>query len=312
MYSTYTTTNTHFTSITFTSTTFPKLMSIDKTHSEFELKLNPDGSENVKYVDLCDEDPSIAGQKFVCVSFISPENILKKRELYLFNQFVKQWDMNKSMSKFSDFMSFISVKYNLNSENLTTDYNEFIKEEEALIKESSQVVDDDYKNFIDKNEDRLNAVFDKRNKFQTSVRGVKFRGCFPTQEEAEINCKKLRQNDPSHDIYVAPCGIWLPWEPTYYKLNKVDYLEPELNRLHEEKIKNEIQAKNEFDKRIKDAKRKAIEENIESAKKSGNKLTQTIDTEGNLVGVNTMNFDDREVSTLEGREEHETKLLEKL
>jgi Family of unknown function (DUF5832) len=132
---------------------------------------------------------------------------------------------------------------------------------------------------------------------------------FYSQDEAEANCKKLRQNDPSHDIYVAPCGVWLPWEPTYYKLNKVDYLEPELNRLHEEKIKNEILAKNEFDKRIKDAKRKAIEENIESARKSGNKLTQTLDVEGNLVGVNTMDFDNREVSTTAGREEHEASVL---
>jgi hypothetical protein len=283
-----------------------------KTQSDLQFKTNPDGSDNVKYVDLCDEDPIIAGQKFVCVSFISPESILKRRELYLFNQFVKQWDMNKSMSKFNDFLSFISSKYNLNRENLTTDYNEFVKEEEEMIKKSSQVVDDDYKNFIDKDEDRLNAIFDKRNKFQTSVRGLKIRGSFPTQEEAEANCKKLRQNDPSHDIFVAPCGVWLPWEPTYYKIGKVDYLEPELNRLHEEKIKNEIEAKNEFDKRIKDAKRKAIEANIESARKSGNKLTQTLDTEGNLVGVNTMNFDDREVSTPKGREDHESQLFESL
>ena len=285
-------------------------MSSSKNSVEF--KLNKNGEKNPKYVDLCDEDPIIAGQKFVCVSFISPETILKKRELFLFNQFVKQWDMNKSMNKFSDFLSFLSVKYNIVSDNLIKDYNEFIKEEEKLIKASSQVVEDDYKNFIDKEEDRLNERFNKDNSFQTSVRGIKFRGAFPTQEEAEKNCKKLRQNDPSHDIYVAPCGVWLPWEPTYYKLDKVDYLEPELNRLHEEKIKNEILAKNEFDKRIKDAKRKAIEENIEAARKSGNKLTQTLDVDGNLVGVNTMNFDDREVSSTSGREEHEANVISKL
>jgi hypothetical protein len=285
-------------------------MSSSKNKVEFKLKKN--GDKNPKYVDLCDEDPIIAGQKFVCVSFISPETILKKRELYLFNQFVKQWDMNKSMTKFSDFLSFLSVKYNIVSDNIIKDYNEFIKEEEILIKASSQVVEDDYKNFIDKEEDRLNAQFNKDNGFQTSVRGIKIRGTFPTQEEAEKNCKKLRQNDPSHDIYVAPCGVWLPWEPTYYKLDKVDYLEPELNRLHEEKIKNEILAKNEFDKRIKDAKRKAIEENIEAARKSGNKLTQTLDVDGNLVGVNTMNFDDREVSSTSGREEHEANVISKL
>ena len=42
-------------------------------------KLNPDGTENPTYVDLLDEDKPISGQKFVCVSFVSPENILKPK-----------------------------------------------------------------------------------------------------------------------------------------------------------------------------------------------------------------------------------------
>ena len=40
-----------------------------------------------KYVDILEEDKPIAGQKFVCVSFVSPENILKRKELYFFDQF---------------------------------------------------------------------------------------------------------------------------------------------------------------------------------------------------------------------------------
>jgi hypothetical protein len=111
-------------------------MSSSKNSVEF--KLNKNGEKNPKYVDLCDEDPIIAGQKFVCVSFISPETILKKRELFLFNHFVKQWDMSKSMNKFSDFLSFLSVKYNIVSDNLIKDYNEFIKEEEKLIQEGNE------------------------------------------------------------------------------------------------------------------------------------------------------------------------------
>ena len=90
----------------------------------------------------------------------------------------------------------------------------------------------------------------------------------------------------------------------------MEYLEPELNKLHEEKIKNEAHAKNEFDKRIKDAKRKAIEENVRKARASGNKLTQTLDADGNLVGANTMNFDDREVADPKEREEHEKRVYE--
>ena len=44
-------------------------------------RLNSDGSVNPKYVDLLEEDKPISGQKFVCVSFVSPENILKKNEI---------------------------------------------------------------------------------------------------------------------------------------------------------------------------------------------------------------------------------------
>ena len=49
-----------------------------------ELKNNMDGTENAKYIDLLDEDKGIAGQKFVCLSFISPEEILKQKDKYFF------------------------------------------------------------------------------------------------------------------------------------------------------------------------------------------------------------------------------------
>lgn len=277
----------------------------------FELKTLPDGSPNPKYVDLLDEDPPVAGQKFSCVSFLSPEAILKKREIYLFDQFVKQWDMSKSMAKFSDFINFISFKYNLKVEDVMVDYQDFIKEEENKIKTNSIEVEDDWKNFLDKNEDRLNSQFSKEHNFQTSVRGLKLRGSFPTQEEAEMNCKKLRERDPNHDIFVAPVGVWLPWEPSYYKLGRVEYLEPELNKLHQEKVKNETNAKIEFDKRVKETKRKAIEENVRKARASGNKLTQTIDEEGNLVGANTINYEERDVADPKEREQHEKDLLDR-
>ena len=261
----------------------------------FEKKFTDDGKENPKYIDLCDEDPSISGQKFVCVSFISPENILKKREHFLFEEFVKQWDLTKSMSKFFDFLNFLSYKYNLKIEDTSKDLNEFIKEEEENLRKST--IDDDYKNFLDKNEDKLNAEFQKNHTFQTSIRGLKVRGVFPTQEEAEMKCKKLREMDPNFDIFVAPVGMWLPWHPDPYKTGEVNFMEEQLNELHHQKMKNEERAKKEFDKRVLDAKREAIKKNIELAQKSNNVLTQTIDEDGNLVGVReTVNFEDREVA----------------
>lgn len=261
----------------------------------FEKKFLDNGKENPKYIDLCDEDPPISGQKFVCVSFISPENILKKREHFLFEEFVKQWDLTKSMSKFFDFLNFLSYKYNLKIEDTSKDLNDFIKEEEENLRKSS--IEDDYKNFLDKNEEKLNAEFQKNHSFQTSIRGLKIRGVFSTQEEAELKCKKLREMDPNFDIFVAPVGMWLPWHPDPYKTGEVNFMEEQLNELHHQKLKNEERAKKEFDKRVLDAKREAIKKNIELAQKSNNVLTQTIDEDGNLVGVReTVNFDEREVA----------------
>jgi hypothetical protein len=77
----------------------------------------------------------------------------------------------------------------------------------------------------------------------------------------------------------------MPWEPEAYKTGRVEYMEEELNQLMHEKTKNEANAKTAFDQRVKETKQKAIEENIKNAEKSGNTLTQSIDNEGNLIGV---------------------------
>lgn len=276
----------------------------------FERKNLSDGSPNPKYVDLCDEDAPIAGQKFTCMSFISPEKILKKREVFLFDQFVKQWEFTKSMDKFKDFLNFIAYKYNLKVDDVIADFNDFTKEEESKLKDNS--VEDDYKNFMDKHEDSLNEQFQRAHSFQTSVRGLKIRGVFSNQDEAELRCKKLREIDPNHDIFVGPVGMWIPWDPDAYKTGRVEFMEDELNQLHSEKIKNETKAKEEFERRVKETKKKAIQENIELAKKSGNVLTQTINEDGQLIGVReTVNFDEREVAEKDGNLNIRNELLKK-
>jgi hypothetical protein len=245
------------------------------------------GKPNSKYVDLLEEDKPIAGQKFVCVSFCSPEKVLKEKAVFFFEEFLKKWEFNKSMEKFVQFLNFVSYKYNLTFDDLSNDFKEYVKEEkESLVKAG---IEDEYKTFIDNNEDELQKQFDIAHSFQTNTRGLKIRGSYPTQEEAELRCKMLREIDPNHDVYVGPIGMWMPWDPEAYKTGRVEYMEEELNKLMSEKNKNESNAKSTFEQRVKETKQKAIEENIKSAEKSGNTLTQTIDDQGNLVGVNNAN-----------------------
>lgn len=255
-------------------------------------RFNESGGQNPKYVDVLDEDKPIAGQKFVCISFISPEKIIQDKNTFFFQQFLKQWEMNKSLEKFTQFLNFVAYKYNLNFDNLTKDLQEFCKEERENLFTTS--LEDEYKTYLDNNEERLSSDYDNQNEFQTSTRGVKIRGSYPTQGEAELRAKVLREADPNHDVFVGPVGVWMPFHPEAYKTGRVEYLEDELNQLMHEKNKNEARAKQEFDKRVRETKERAIEQNKEKALKSGNVLTQTIDKDGNLVSV-------KDVSTFDGQ-----------
>ena len=245
------------------------------------------GKNNTKYIDLLEEDKPISGQKFVCMSFCSPEKILKQKEIFFFEEFLKTWEFNKSMDKFLQFINFISYKYNMSFDDLTKDFKEFVEEEKNNLAKSN--LTDDYKTYIDNNEDELQKKFDIENSFQTNTRGLKIRGSYPTQEEAELRCKMLREIDPNHDIMVGPVGMWMPWDPEAYKTGRVEYIEEELNQLMHEKQKNESNAKTAFEQRVKETKQKAIEENIKNAEKTGNSLSQTIDDKGNLIGVKNTN-----------------------
>jgi len=274
-----------------------KTKSTGAKKSSYEKKSKKDGTPNPKYIDLLEVDKPIAGQSFGCFSFISPENILKQREMFFFEEFLKKWDMNKSMEKFHQFLNFLSYKYKLNFEDIIKDFESFVKEERELIINSS--LEDDYKTFLDREEDALEKKFSVKYNFQTSVRGFKARGNFASQEEAELRARLLRETDPSFDVFVGPIGTWLPWEPEAYKTGRVEYMEEELNQLANEKKKNESIAKTAFDERIKETKQKAIDENKKNAEKYGNTITQDIDSEGNLIGVSDFNSTEKTFSSKE-------------
>ena len=249
-------------------------------------KENLETAENTKYVDLLDEDKPIAGQKFACLSFISPEEIIKNKQLFFFEKFLKNFEFKKTFEKYTQFLNFLSYKYNIDFNKLTKDMEEFVEEEKDNLFLTS--LDDEYKSFIDAKEEQLTKEYNEKHEFQTNTRGLKVRGVFATQEEAELKCKMLRQEDTNHDVYVGPVGMWMPFHPEAYKTGRVEYLEKELNELMSQKKQNDEVSKEEFKKRVKDSKRKAIEENVAKAEKEGNKLMQTIDEEGNLVNADRM------------------------
>ena len=247
--------------------------------------VTPKSSPN--YVDLLEEDKAIAGQKFACLSFVSPEHILEQKDHFYFREFLKVWEFGKAMEKYTQFINLVAFKYGMDFNKLAEDLQAFVKEEKPELLKTA--IADEYKTFVDNHEEQLEAEFNSRHDFQTSIRGLKVRGVYATQKEAELRCKLLREVDPNHDVYVGPVGMWMPFHPEAYKTGRVEYMEETLNQLMSEKKTNEEKAKTEFDRRIKEAKQKAMDDNRRNAEKSGNKLTQTLTKDGDLVNVALLN-----------------------
>ena len=194
------------------------------------------------------------------------------------------------MEKFTQFLNFVSYKYEIKADELHEQFNAFSKSEKDKL---MTTVEDDYKFFIDNNEEKLLEEYGEKIEFQTSVRGLKVRGVFPTQKEAELRCKMIRQFDPNHDVYVGPVGLWVPFHPDAYKTGRVEYLEKELNELMNEKKKADDLNKVNFENRVKESKLNAIQENMKKAEETKNKLTQTINDKGELVSIENMNSQEK-------------------
>ena len=276
----------------------PKNKDKDKDKDKEGLSIH---NENTKYVDLLDEDKPIAGQKFVCLSFISPEEIIKNKQLFYFEKYLKQFEFKKSFEKYEQFLNFICYKYNLDLKKLSLDMESFIQEEKDNL--FLTTLDDDYKTYIETNEDNLQEEYNKLHEFQTNTRGIKVRGVFPSQEEAEMRCRHLRNEDPNHDVYVGPVGLWVPFHPEAYKTGRVEYLEKELNDLMSQKKKNDELSKEQFKERVKSSKQKAIQDNVVKAQQHNNKLMQSIDEDGNLVNADRMDVPGKNLLFGDGKDD---------
>ena len=145
--------------------------------------------------DYLNVDNPVPGQQFCCVSFISPESVIKKKETFILHNFLKH----------------MSTEYNISENDLI---NKF----------------EDYK-YV--NEKTLTQQFSEENDFVCNTRGVKFRGSYDTKNEAEFRAKLLQKQDPNHSVFIGQVGYWLPWDPSLTYVDDIDgeYLNKELNTL---------------------------------------------------------------------------------
>ena len=226
------------------------------------------------------EDAEIPSQRWCLLSFISPENVLNRKEHFLFTSFVNQYEFKLRTKKMEEYFvkqiqsinnkldeeatrlealdlsgaAAACRKSTLSIESYVTDFQKFVKNNLRELTASN--LREEYDDFIFQHGVKLEDDFYAKNNFQTTMRGLKIRGSYSTREEAESRAKKLQKSDPDHNIYVGQVGKWLPWDPSPSAIQEQEYAEEELNNLMKKYKENE-EAREEFHKQQRDRARKS-------------------------------------------------------
>jgi hypothetical protein len=227
--------------------------------------------------DFLDEDVEIPGQRYVLLSFLSPEKVLEKKDLFFFKKFLENYEVEWKLKNLEKFMvdtvkhindelderarelekndqfdqAAICRKNRLSVDDTMSKYNQFVQKNRADINKTK--IAEAYDDFLYANKAKLESDFYALNEFQTSMRGLKIRGVYSNTKEAEIKSKKLQTKDKYHNIFIGEVGKWLPWDPQPHEVREQEYAQDQLNTLMQKYKENEDNREKFFEERAKGA-----------------------------------------------------------
>ena len=222
-------------------------------------------------VDYLEVDKPIPGQNYVCISFVSPENVYTQKELFMFNKY-----MNQRCGEFENKIDEIIKDC---SDDLRHKVERELKakvtEEMKYTYEKFQSSFEDFKyKYNEELEKRFNQICNGK----THIRGVKVRGVYDSYQQAEAKAKELQRGDRSFHIFIGQVGYWLPWDPTADKVENEEYLEEELNNMMKSYKQNEINRDIFYEEQKREKLKEAERERME-AEKSKKKIEEQLDEE---------------------------------
>lgn len=174
----------------------------------------------VKECDYLDEDKPIRGQTYVCLSFLDPDDVLKSKEVFYFERFMKSFSANVK-----ELFASLKEKYPEGKGTI-----EVIEENHDYVLDPAKL-DDQFKFFKSVHSADIEKEFHVANQFRPSIRGIKVRGSYDTIEEAKARAELLKRSGDKFDIFVGQVGCWCPWSPNPEDLTDQVYAETQLNTL---------------------------------------------------------------------------------
>lgn len=208
--------------------------------------------------DFLEADAQVRGQNFVCLSFISPEKVLKNKEVF-------------KVTKFLEFLFKDSNSVDSEGKVNPTHVSPAQIARENMLKNPASItyeaVSEMYEDWKYTRDEDLEALFAEKNDFHTTTRGLKVRGVYETEREAKVRAQVLQRKDPAFHVFVGQVGYWLPWDPSADGVAEQEYTEGALNELVK-KYKENLQQRDDHYEEVKREKLERIrKENEEKRKK---------------------------------------------
>ena len=188
--------------------------------------------------DFLEADPKIPGQNFVCLSFVSPDKVLKQKEMQFMTKFLEH--LFNSDDQYTN-----DMKDKMMNKEVKVDYD---------------TVKNFYDDWLFTRKDKLESEFYEESEFRTTIRGLKIRGTYDTHKEANIRAQVLRRKDPNFNVFVGQVGSWLPWDPECEQVPEQEYQEEMLNELVKKYQENLDNRDNMYDQLKEEQIKKAREE----------------------------------------------------
>ncbi len=194
--------------------------------------------------DFLEVDDAINGQRYVCLSFLSPEAIIEKKDAFYLSKFLQSY-----------------------CKDLKLEYKEIYAK---------------YEDFVYKHSDKLQRDFDEQNKFQTSIRGLKVRGCYETRQEAEARAKKLQNTDSNFNVFVGEVGKWLPWDPCADGVQDEVFQNTQLNEMMQKYEENNVNRDIFYEEQKRDKIKAAREEVLRKKREEQQQKTKELEDKSDV------------------------------
>lgn len=216
--------------------------------------------------DFLEVDQKIPGQNFVCLSFVDPDKIIKKKEFYFLTKFLEHL-INGQERSVQD------IREKMLNKEFDTTYEK---------------VEEIYDDWLYSNKENLEAEFFEKNEYQTTMRALKVRGVYDTQKEATIRANVLRKKDPNFNIFVGQVGYWLQFNPESHEIQDQEYQEGQLNELVK-KYQENLSNRDDFYDQVKNERIQKAKQEVEARKEA---LRAQTAEEGSVVSNLTTTQDD--------------------